>query len=114
VQIQHTCNERRFALLAYVFMPDHLHMLLQGLAPDSNFVATMTLIRQRTSIAFHERQRIILWQRGYFERVLRDEETTEKVACYLLANPVRAGLVTRAEEYPHMYCWRNIDCARAQ
>ncbi len=41
-----------------------------------------------------------LWQEGYHDRVLRDEEATTTVVRYMLENPVRAGLVDRPELYP--------------
>ena len=40
-----------------------------------------------------------LWQPGYFERVLREEEQTDQCANYILSNPIRAGLVRSFEEY---------------
>ena len=46
-------------------------------------------------------QRIRLWQDGYFERVLRDDEQLEIVARYIFDNPVRAGLAACAREWPH-------------
>lgn len=109
LQIRHSCAERRFALLAYVFMPDHLHMLLEGLAAEANFRAAMTLMRQRATIAFHQHRRAILWQHGYYERVLRSDEASESVARYIIANPVRAGLVERPDEYPYSYCWQPLE-----
>jgi hypothetical protein len=41
-----------------------------------------------------------LWQEGYFERVLREEDTTLDVIAYILQNPVRAGLVGDPGAYP--------------
>ncbi len=41
-----------------------------------------------------------IWQAGYFEHVLREDEDTRRVAAYILANPVRAGLVVNPEDYP--------------
>ena len=43
-----------------------------------------------------------LWDKGYYDRVLRDSEATEAVAPYILANPVRAGLVKSIEDYPFL------------
>ena len=43
-----------------------------------------------------------LWQRGYFEHVLRDDEDTIGVARYIIENPVRAGLVTNPLDYPYL------------
>ena len=68
------------------------------------------LARQRA--AYHARHAVVgpLWQGGYYERVLRREEKTETVVRYILDNPVRAGLVDRAEEYPYSWCrWGRRD-----
>jgi hypothetical protein len=58
--------------------------------------------KQRSS--FHWRQCCgkTLWQRSYYEHVLRNEESTLDVARYILENPVRAGLATRVEDYPYV------------
>ena len=42
-----------------------------------------------------------LWQDGYYDRILRDDEQTIVVARYILENPVRAGLVEGFDEYPY-------------
>ncbi|MBI3049564.1 MAG: hypothetical protein HYY76_14760 [Acidobacteria bacterium] len=41
-----------------------------------------------------------LWQRGYYEHILRRDESTIVRAAYVLTNPVRAGLVRCPTEYP--------------
>jgi hypothetical protein len=61
-------------------MPDHLHLLMEGRNANSNFRSTMTLVRQRTAVAFHIHRRVTLWQHGYYERVLRADEQTKIVA----------------------------------
>ncbi len=43
-----------------------------------------------------------LWQRYGFERTLRSDESTLAVARYILENPIRAGLVERAQDYPFL------------
>ncbi len=42
-----------------------------------------------------------LWQEGYYERVLRDDDASRDIARYIIANPVRGGLVTSPIEYPY-------------
>ena len=42
-----------------------------------------------------------LWQTGYFERVLRSDQETKAMALYAIQNPVRAGLVADASDYPY-------------
>jgi hypothetical protein len=43
-----------------------------------------------------------LWQRYGFERVLRDDEDTLSVARDIFENPVRAGFVTKVDDYPFL------------
>ena len=80
-------------------MPDHLHMLVEGLAPDARFRPMVTFAKQRRAVVAPCR----LWQRGYYERVLRTDEHTLVVSAYILANPVRAGLVSSAHDYPFSF-----------
>lgn len=103
LQIRQSCEERHFALLAYVFMPDHLHLLVEGTSTDADFRALMTLLRKRAAVAFRRREGQMLWQHGYHERVLRENENIAHVMAYIVANPVRAGLVQRADRYPFTY-----------
>jgi putative transposase len=97
--VQASCDWR-VAVLAYCFMPDHLHLLVEGEAEDSNLVGFAHAVKQRTGFAFRKRSVGPLWQKGYFEHVLRDEELTVVVARYILANPVRAGLCVEPKDYP--------------
>jgi REP-associated tyrosine transposase len=96
-------EERRFAVLAYCFMPDHVHVLLD--ARDNN-AALRDLVKrwkQASGYWYMRRYGRTLWQSGYFERILRREDTTEVVANYIMANPVRAGLAKEVGAYP--YAW---------
>ena len=48
------------------------------------------------------KHRTRLWQEGYYDRILRDDDPNEGVIRYILENPVRAGLVDHPREYPLM------------
>ncbi len=101
VQILRTADEDTFAVLAYCFMPDHLHLIIEGGNESSDLRHFVKVVKQRVAYAFRTELGIrAVWQEGYFERVLRSDEATDVVVRYVLDNPVRAGLVTRAEEYP--------------
>ncbi len=95
--------DRGFDLIAWVFMPDHVHWLVQGTREDSNLKAAMTLARQRSAIAYKRACGGSLWQNGYHERVLRRAEDANAIARYILNNPVRAGLVQEPGDY--LYSW---------
>jgi putative transposase len=101
LQFARTAVERDFEELAYCYMPDHLHILVAGTREDSSFVPYAEVMRQRSARAAKASQRIRLWQDGYFERVLRDDEELGLVARYVFENPVRANLVGNAKDWPH-------------
>jgi REP element-mobilizing transposase RayT len=81
-------------------MPDHLHCVVEAEAADSDFCRFVASAKQRSGFTFMRSHGGRLWQRGYFERVLRDEETTHAYVRYVLENPIRAGLVRDVREYP--------------
>lgn len=43
----------------------------------------------------------VLWQKSYYDHVLRQEEDLQAVARYIWANPVRANLVQNTNDYPY-------------
>jgi putative transposase len=88
-----------FRLLAYCFMPDHLHMLVEGQEDSCNLVRFVQRYKQRTAYEHKQRAASKLWQDRYFDRILRPNEPPVSVAEYIFNNPVSAGLVERATEY---------------
>ena len=45
----------------------------------------------------------VLWQRDFFDHRLRDARAFEEKAYYIRMNPVRQGLVAKAEEWPYVW-----------
>jgi putative transposase len=99
-QLLRTADEKQFAIVSYCFMPDHLHMLIEGMTPDAQMKEFIRVFKQRSAFHWKSVFGTELWQRGYFERVLRSDESTIEVARYILANPLRAGMVNVIEDYP--------------
>ena len=91
-----------FEVIAYCVMPDHIHFLLAGKGDDSSLLPCLKQYKQITGYNWkHDRKhRTRLWQEGYFDRILRDDDPSEGVIRYILENPVRAGLVDDARAYP--------------
>jgi len=75
-QISHAATTRGFAIPVYCFMPDHLHVLVEGQADNSELIRFANLLKQRTSFVYQRNRPDRLWQKGYFEHVLRDDEVT--------------------------------------
>ncbi len=87
--------------LAFVVMPDHLHWLFQltGVRPLEKILFSL---KRHTSGVINQRLGRIgetVWQDGYFDRALRDDEDVITVARYIVANPLRAGLCKQIGEY---------------
>jgi|SRR6185503_3450783 len=102
MQLSRTADDQHFLVIAYCFMPDHVHMLVEGNHPAADFREFVRIFKQRSSFAWKRTNGTALWQRSYFEHVLRDDEDTIGVAKYVLENPVRGNLVRRPEDYPYL------------
>ena len=80
-------------------MPDHLHLLVTAQSENSELQPFLSELKQRTGYAHMRDFGTRLWQRYSWDRVLRRDEDTWAVIRYILANPVRAGLVERPMDY---------------
>jgi REP-associated tyrosine transposase len=101
-QIWITAGIERFKILAYCFMPDHLHLLVEGLDECSDLRRFAKMAKQRSGASHARSGSGRLWQEGYWEKVLRIDEDARPVARYIFDNPVRAGLVRSARDYPFL------------
>jgi REP element-mobilizing transposase RayT len=86
-------------MIAYCFMPDHLHALIEARSESCNALQFIKQAKQLSGFHYKKQFGERLWQRHGLERVLRDDECTLVVARYILENPLRARLVERPEEY---------------
>ena len=86
---------------AFVVMPDHFHWLVQ-LTADRDLSTCMNLVKSMASREIHRRgtYRGKIWQRGFHDRALRSDDDLPAVARYIVANPLRAGLVDSVRDYP--------------
>lgn len=101
-QIVRAAAERGFAIIAYCFMPDHVHLLVEGTAPDSDMRQFCGLAKQYSAFLYKRQAGRALWQPSYYDHVLRDEEDTWSVVRYIVENPLIAKLAYRADEYPFL------------
>jgi len=99
-QVSPFFETRGFAVLAYCLMPDHVHLLLEGVLETANLAEAVRLWKQRTGFNWKQRTAARLWQEGFHDRVLRDSDDAASVVRYILENPVRAGLVSSVTDYP--------------
>ena len=88
--------------LAFVIMPDHMHWLFV-LGPGyslSNVVSGLKSYSARSINNKLSQPGILVWQRGFHDHAFRREEDIKHTARYVVANPLRAGLVRRIGGYP--------------
>jgi REP element-mobilizing transposase RayT len=100
-QIRLTADRFRFAVIAYCFMPDHLHLLVEGLSAASDLRAFADAAKQSSGYRYVRMYGRHLWQASYYDRVLRTDEHTIIVCRYIWRNPVRARLVESPADYPY-------------
>jgi len=86
--------------LAWVVMPDHFHWLLA--LEQGSLAALIMQVKGSSSVAINRtlHQSGRLWQPGFHDRALRREQDLQPLARYIVANPLRAGLVKRLGDYP--------------
>ena len=80
---------------AYMLMPDHAHMLITS-SKDSAALGHWVKAFKAVVGA-----REFTWQTGYFDHVLRSDESAAEKWDYIHMNPVRAGLVKHPEDWPY-------------
>jgi putative transposase len=99
-QIPPFFSARHFEVVAYCIMPDHVHLVLEGRSDDADLRETIRVWKQVTSYEWKQRTASPLWQPGFHDRVLREGDDARPIVRYVLYNPVRAGLVVTAADYP--------------
>ncbi len=80
-----------------LLMPDHLHALI-SFAPNASMSSTVGDWKH-----FQNHHHGIVWQEGYFDHRLRDDERGEQLSAkvdYIRRNPVVAGLCADVRDWP--------------
>ena len=77
-------------------MPDHIHWLMQL---DNN--ATLERIIRSMKSQSAKAVGMPIWQTGYYDHAIRKDEDIQNIARYIVANPIRAGIVEKIGDYPH-------------
>jgi len=87
----------------YVIMPDHAHFFATPETDDARLDIFVGRWKQWTAKRLAKTSGIEppLWQSRFFDHLLRTEESYAEKRTYVLNNPVRAGLVSRAEDWPY-------------
>jgi putative transposase len=101
-----------FLIFAYCLMPDHCHILAVSQAEACNLARVVRSFKGVS--AAHARKQGVrnLWQRDYYDHILRSSESLHSTAAYIFGNPVRAGLVKDPRSWPYSgsfaFDWRRV------
>jgi len=90
----------RAETLAFVVMPDHLHWLMalkEGAYLDTVMRSIKNVSSRQVNASLKRRGK--LWQSGFHDHALRKDEDLVATARYIVANPLRAGLVRSVGDY---------------
>jgi REP element-mobilizing transposase RayT len=86
----------------YVVMPDHVHFFVMPADRQADLSKYSQAFRSLVTRQLRPRGFLYpLWQREFFDHLLRSDESYEQKWQYVRLNPVRAGLVAAPEEWPY-------------
>lgn len=83
----------------YCFMPDHLHLMVQGMWDDADLLAPIERIKTRVGILLGMLKAPGKLQTSFYDHIIRTSEDWRRQARYIALNPVRAGLIDDPFEY---------------
>lgn len=86
-------------VLAFVFMPDHCHLIFRGREDRSNVLRLMNRFKQHTGYFFSQNSVGGRWQKDFYDHICRDEREVQEQIRYVVENPVRKGLVKHWKDY---------------
>jgi len=86
--------------LTFMVMPDHLHWLVQ-LSDQGRLDVIVRNIKSVSASRINQylKRKGKIWQSGYYDHAVRKDEDVQSIARYIVANPLRAGLVDNIGDY---------------
>jgi putative transposase len=100
-----------FHIHAWVVLPDHMHCVIELPECDADFAIRWMLIKmlfskgipnsERRSDTRIERRERGIWQRRYWEHLIKDERDYQAHVDYVHINPVKHGLVKVVKDWQY-------------
>jgi putative DNA methylase len=98
-----------YRLHAFAIMPNHVHLLATPAVALSKLTRSLKGITAKRANEMLTLTGKSFWQAESFDHLIRNQQEFEKVLNYIEDNPVRAGLVRKANEYPWSSAWGRAD-----
>jgi putative transposase len=89
-----------YQLLAYVVMPNHVHLMLKARVPLQKIIQTLKGYTSYQAHTILGKRGEAFWQNESFDHWVRNPEELAKIVRYIENNPVAAGLVTNPQDWP--------------
>jgi putative transposase len=116
--LRRTCQQKPYRLPAIVLLPDHLHLLMTLPEGDADFSSRIRMFKSAfvvslraqpgASIRLNARGEANIWQRRFWEHLLRDEQDFAAHVDYIHINPLKHGLVERVRDWPYSSFHRHV------
>jgi putative transposase len=114
-----TRHKYPFEIDAFVMLPDHMHAIWTLPPGDADFSTRWRLIKAAFAKSLSKQERLSavrkacnergIWQRRFWEHMIRNETDYARHIAYCYINPVKHGLVTRVHDWPHSSFHRDVE-----
>jgi REP element-mobilizing transposase RayT len=99
---------KRFSLLVYCIMSNHVHVVFTPLRVDDENVALEKIMQGLKGYSAHKANKILkrkgqFWHHESYDHFARDQDELRRIVKYVLNNPVVAGLVDEWQDWPWSY-----------
>jgi putative transposase len=109
--VKHVKQKHPFKIHGWVVLPDHLHCVIELPVGDADFATRLRLIKAgfskaipkteyRSDVRLARGERGI-WQRRYWEHLIKDDADCRAHVDYVHINPLKHGLVTQVKDWPY-------------
>ena len=104
----------RYNLISYCIMPNHLHFIIRPLVKSSESYESLAKIMfSIKSYTANECNKILVrkgrfWQHESYDHYIRNNEELNYYVNYILQNPVKAGLVSKPEQWKGSWYMDNL------
>jgi putative transposase len=116
--VAHTRRKHPFDIDAFVVLPNHIHAIWTLPLGDADFSTRWRLIKTGFAKRLPKRERLSavrkargergIWQRRFWEHLIRDDTDYARHVEYCYINPVKHGLVSRVQDWPHSSFHRDV------
>ncbi len=104
----HYRHSRVYTLHAFCVMPNHVHMLFTPLSDGESYHALPSILQSLKRYTARRSNELLgrrgrFWQEESYDHFVRNSDEHQRIVHYIRNNPVKAGLVTHADEWPWSY-----------